>query len=95
MSTHGVFVIKMGDTIWGFHVTSDGSCVMDFHEKYKDLTDPEKIFKKALDFFSEMKYSDRPWLNFYKEKYDEKENYARATNYTCYFDGEAWFNDWE
>jgi len=93
MSTHGVFVIKIGDVIYGFHVTRDGNAVQDFYNTCKDLTDGTVIFQKALDFFAE-EYDDAPHLNFYMESFNPEEDYSNITEYTCYFDGQQWFKDW-
>lgn len=90
MSTHGVFVLRDGDYIWGWHMLADGYNTDDFFELNKKETDKEVIFKKACEFFCMDEYEDRSYLNFFREKYDEKKDYANWTNYGVYFDGEKW-----
>lgn len=96
MSTHGVFVIKMGKYIWGFHKLSDGYDIEEeFYEQVKDLKDPQVIFDKAIDYFIEKEYSDSPEVNVYREAFNPKENYSKITTYTLYFDGEKFSNNFE
>ena len=95
MDTHGVFLIKDGDFIWGFHMLADGGNIKTFYDNNKYLSDFQTIFKNALEYFSEDGYDDRSYLNFFKKKFDYTEEYVHWTHYTAYFDGERWHNDWE
>lgn len=94
MSTHGVFILRHGRFIWGWHMTSDGDNVTIFYEKNKEITDFATIFRHAIEFFAESEYDDNPHLNFYHTKFNPKEHYSNTTEYTCYFDGTQWFNNW-
>ena len=94
MSTHGVFVLRDGRFIWGWHITSDGYNVITFYEKNKDITEFDIIFRHACEFFADSEYDDSLSLNFYHTKFNPKEDYAKQTEYTCYFDGKQWYNNW-
>jgi hypothetical protein len=89
--THGVFVLKDGNDIWGFHITHDGFDIEEkFYEKVKNLTNTKEIFNIALHFFGDWDgkgYSDTPDMNFYHSEYNPEENYSDITDYTLYFDG--------
>lgn len=95
MSTHGVFVLKDGDYVWGFHLLADGYNIISFYEKVKHLSDTQKIFKYALQFFAEEGYDDRSYLNFYHTKYNSERDYSKVTHYTLYFDGTKFYHNFE
>jgi hypothetical protein len=99
MATHGVLTIKAGDTVWGFHLTQDGSNIMLLHEKFKHLNDPEAILKAVFETFvgweyGDGGYTDCPCTNIYKERFNPEKDYQHITTYTCHFDGSKWVNNW-
>jgi hypothetical protein len=94
MTTDGLFMLKDGDTIWGWHMCGDGSNIQTFYYDNKDSKDVQVIFRKACEYFAESEYDDCPNMNFYKEKYDpDKVDFN--TEYTAYFDGKIWKKNWE
>jgi hypothetical protein len=94
MSTHGVFVLKIDEDIFGFHLCANGYNVASFFQEAKELDDLQIILKAAFDYFADSEYTDCPNTNIYKEKYNLAKNYTDITEYTCYFDGKNWFTNW-
>ena len=95
MGTHGVFVLKDGDEIWGFHSFYDAGNVRGFYDQNKHIRDVSAIFLNACRFFADEGYEDRSYLNFYIEKYKENNDYSNINYHTLYFDGKEWNANFE
>ena len=72
MGTHSLFLVKVGDKLWGFHHFHDGWAWY-FYEKVKDIKYPYPyfsmgmtIFLKALEFYAGDEYEDGSDLNLFK-----------------------------
>lgn len=95
LGTHGVFVLKDGDHVWGFHILEDGYEIEDFYKIVKDIKHFPDIFTIALVHFTDKyssEYNDEPKFNFYREKFDPEVDYSNITDYTLYFDGQYKYN---
>lgn len=97
MSTHGLIAIKIGNKIFGIHLTNSGDDCYDVIHLYhaldlaKTLT-PIEIFLFDLSMINEG-YDDTSCPNVFIEDFKEQKDYTAYTECNAYFDGEEWFHN--